>query len=116
MKAYRVELLVLDFDDIGKDGIMEEIENTRYGNHCISPSVMEIDCRDIGEWHDGHPLNRTETQMIEYRRWFHSETTKNTNGKKRGMDRSLKLCLKCNGSGWFTYDGKPHRCTCSLGQ
>ena len=24
-------------------------------------------------------------------------------------------CFKCGNTGWFQYDGKPHRCTCKLG-
>jgi hypothetical protein len=61
MKVFRVELMVLDHDDIGSSGIFGAIENTKYPNYCISPSVESIDERDIGEWSDDHPLNKRST-------------------------------------------------------
>ena len=48
MKAYKVELLVLDFDGIGKDEIRVEIENVNYPNDCLSPDVMSIKGNDKG--------------------------------------------------------------------
>ncbi len=70
MKVYRVELMVLDFDEIGSEGIKDEIENTKYGNRCISPEVMGCEERDIGEWSDDHPLNHLDKSDAEYRRLF----------------------------------------------
>lgn len=32
-KVIRVEVMVLDFDDLGIDGVRETIENTKYPNH-----------------------------------------------------------------------------------
>lgn len=57
MKAYKVELLVVDFDQCGAEGIEGIIENANYPNDCISPNVLSIKEADIGEWHDNHPLN-----------------------------------------------------------
>jgi hypothetical protein len=70
MKAYKVEILVVDFDGIGQAGIIGALENTRYPNHCISPSVQAIHERDIGPWSDGHPLNVSATAEAEYKRLF----------------------------------------------
>ncbi len=70
MKAYKIELLILDFDEIGERAITEVIENTRYPNRCINPKVKKIESRDIDEWHDDHPLNRHSTQDTEYQRLF----------------------------------------------
>lgn len=70
MKAYKVELLVIDFDGLGADGIKETIENAKYPNYCISPTVKDIDSRDIGEWSDDHPLNKSSTADAEYRKLF----------------------------------------------
>lgn len=70
MKAYRIELLVIDFDGLGPNGVRSAIENTRYANHCISPSVMAVDERDIGEWSDDNPLNKHSTAAAEFRRLF----------------------------------------------
>jgi hypothetical protein len=70
MKAYKVELLIVDFDELGPDDVRETIENQRYPNDCISPNVKSIEVRDIGEWHDDHPLNDSRTADAEYQRLF----------------------------------------------
>ena len=57
MKAYKIELLIEDHDEIGIDQIIDVIENARYPNRCISPEVIGVMESDIGEWHDDHPLN-----------------------------------------------------------
>jgi hypothetical protein len=59
MKAYRVEVLIIDLDGLGEELIKTVLESTRYPNHCLSPEVKSIECKDIGEWHDEHPLNKT---------------------------------------------------------
>lgn len=78
MRAYKVELLILDFDELGPEGISDTIENSRYPNDCIGPSVMEIESRDIGEWSDDNPLNRRDLAKAEYQRLFgkHSAPSK----------------------------------------
>lgn len=70
MKIYRIEVLVVDTDQIGEKEIKDVIENARYPNRCISPQVKKIESRDIGEWHDDHPLNNTNTADAEYQRLF----------------------------------------------
>lgn len=70
MKIMKLEVIVLDMDGIGEDGVKDAIENARYPNRCISPEVKNIVVRDIGEWTDDHPLNRTETASVELRRLF----------------------------------------------
>ena len=71
MKAYKVEVLIIDFDNIGEEGIIDAIEETSYPNRCISPDVKKIEARDIGEWDDDHPLNLSvETQNNEYKKLF----------------------------------------------
>lgn len=66
MKAYKLEILIIDFDGLGSKGIIEELENTRFANDCIDPKVMDIEERDIGEWHDEHPLNSSLLAGKEY--------------------------------------------------
>lgn len=73
MRAYRVELLVVDHDGIGADGIVQELENARYGNRCISPQAMHIEGREIGAWEDSHPLNHRGRAKAEYMRLFFSD-------------------------------------------
>jgi hypothetical protein len=70
MKVYKVELMIIDFDGLGADAIKDEIENTHYANHCISPTVKNIHERDIGEWDDSHPLNQLDTSDYTYRELF----------------------------------------------
>lgn len=70
MKVYKVEILVIDHDGIGPEGIKDEFENTKYGNRCMYPDVMDIQEREIGEWHDDHPLNFADKQKEEYERLF----------------------------------------------
>ena len=73
MKAYKVELLIIDVDDVG-DRIKYFIEHANYPNDCIQPHVMKMECQDIGEWSDDHPLNQRITFKEEYQRLF--ETSK----------------------------------------
>jgi hypothetical protein len=69
MKVFKIELLVIDFDGLGEDGVRDALENARYPNRCISPDVKAIDTRDV-EWSDDHPLNKRTTADAEYRRLF----------------------------------------------
>lgn len=69
MRAYKLEVLVIDFDDVG-DEVVSLIENARYPNRCISPSVMNVEVRDIGEWSDDHHLNKKDTMKAAYNRMF----------------------------------------------
>ena len=70
MKAYKVELLIIDHDQLGASAIKQVIEQTRYTNHCINPAVVCVQWADIGEWSDSHPLNRRDTWIDEFRRIF----------------------------------------------
>ena len=46
MRVYKVTLCIVDHDKLGEEGIVIEIENVRYPNHCMSPSV---DCHMCGK-------------------------------------------------------------------
>ena len=70
MKVYRVTLMILDFDNVGEQGIIDTLEETRYPNRCISPKVMDIDSADIGPWHDDHPLNKRDTMRDTFQQLF----------------------------------------------
>jgi hypothetical protein len=70
MKAYKVTLLIIDHDKLGKEAIVNEIENVRYPNRCLSPRVMSIQSREIGEWHDNNPLNLTHNYKSEFDKLF----------------------------------------------
>lgn len=56
VKVHKVELLVVDMDGLGAEEVGEVLENARYPNHCIGPTVQAIETREV-EWSDDHPLN-----------------------------------------------------------
>jgi hypothetical protein len=70
MKAYKVELLIIDFDEVGEEDIKIILENTKYPNHCFNPYVIKIKSSEIGTWHDDHPLSKVDTWKEEYNRIF----------------------------------------------
>lgn len=70
MKAHRITLFIIDFDEVGADDITQILENQKYPNRCISPDVKSIETVDVGEWHDDHPLNNDDTASAEYQRLF----------------------------------------------
>lgn len=65
MKAYKIEILVIDFDELGQLEIERQIENICYPNG-ISPEIWGIKEVGIGEWSDDHPLNNPETKYNYY--------------------------------------------------
>ena len=65
-KAYKLEVLVIDHEGSGEEQIKTLIEQNRY----ISPRVMSSKGVDIGEWHDGHPLNWRDKALAEFKRLF----------------------------------------------
>lgn len=71
MKVYKIEIMVVDSDEVG-DEMKEIIENTRYPDRCISPEVMKIESREIGEWHDNHPLNKYGEAVEYYEKIFNT--------------------------------------------
>lgn len=74
MKVHKIVLTVIDFDEVGADGVRDVLENTKYPNHCISPTVRSVETRDCGEWSDAHPLNHGGTTDAEIDRLFGAPT------------------------------------------
>jgi len=70
MKAYKVEILVIDFDNLGQTQIENQIECVSYPNDCISPVIYGIKEADIGEWSDDHPLNSCKKKYDYYNEIF----------------------------------------------
>ena len=70
MKAYKLEILIIDHDDVGEEEIAYIIKNANYPNDCISPEVKSVDEAEIGEWTDDHPLNNSNTCGAEYDKLF----------------------------------------------
>jgi hypothetical protein len=66
MKAYKVELLIIDMENVGESEIVELLESTKY----IYPQIKDVKSVDIGEWSDNHPLNKQDTCKEEYKKLF----------------------------------------------
>lgn len=69
MKVHKVEVLIVDHDDIGSEEVRVVLENQKYPNWCMSPIVQAIETREV-KWSDDHPLNRRETADAAYRALF----------------------------------------------
>ncbi len=69
MIAYKVEILIIDFENLSQEETKDAIENANYAGDCIMPNVMSIEEADIGEW-DDHPLNQTDKMKAEFARLF----------------------------------------------
>lgn len=72
LRVYKVELLVVDFDGLGEDGITDVIECTKYPNRCIHPQVKDIQSREV-DWNDDHPLNDSKTCDEAFEKLFSTE-------------------------------------------
>ena len=75
MKVSKIELYVIDFDQLGVDEIVNTIQNASYPNDCIWPHVIGSSEVDIGEWRDDHPLNVAKTAKQEIERLFGTEVS-----------------------------------------
>lgn len=65
-KAYKIELLVVDFENTPEDEITYLLEDVRH----LYPSVMSIQSKDIDDWDDDHPLNNRNTEKQAYKEMF----------------------------------------------
>lgn len=70
MQAHKITLYVVDLEGMGAQSVAETIENQKYPNYCISPSVIGTESADIGEWSDDHPLNKSDQWQAEIQRLF----------------------------------------------
>jgi hypothetical protein len=73
VKAYVMQVLVIDHDEIGPGQAARELEAGRFGNDCIAPQVLgSPEVHDIGEWTDAHPLNQAGTDGAA---WLRRDTS-----------------------------------------
>jgi hypothetical protein len=70
MQVHKLTVMIIDHDELGADGVIEALENGRFGNRCISPHVMESASVDIGEWTDDCALNSASRSGDEFQRLF----------------------------------------------
>jgi len=71
MKAYKLEVLIIDHSGYGSDEYKTMIEN-----HAYLGTVMNVEEADIGEWRDDHPLNLHTEMNAEYESLFEKLQTK----------------------------------------
>jgi hypothetical protein len=67
--VHKLEVLIIDHDDVGRAEIKEILEGASYPNDCINPYILNIDTREV-EWADSHPLNFKTTMQQEVERLF----------------------------------------------
>jgi len=67
MKAYKLEILVINHEDMSLENILIELSHS----HHINPQVQSVSETDIGPWHDDHPLNKKLTcnEMFKQLDW-----------------------------------------------
>lgn len=70
MKVCKIEIMVLDYQNVGEQYIKEKIEQVVFTGRLFSMQVRNIESRDIGEWSDDNPLNFSDTCDAEFRRIF----------------------------------------------
>lgn len=66
MKAYKLEVLVLDFEESGDDEVIGLIENNKY----LTVDIITLKSKQVDDWDDDHPLNSTETQKEAFEKMF----------------------------------------------
>jgi hypothetical protein len=67
--AYKIEILVIDFENMPVSEIEFLIENVKY----LYPKVMSIQSEKILDWTDEHPLNHIDTSEKTYREMFYGK-------------------------------------------
>jgi hypothetical protein len=70
MKAYKIEILVIDHEEVGPEQIKEYIEDAKFPNYCFGLKVKNMIEKEIGEFNDDHPLNKKVTCEDEYKKLF----------------------------------------------
>lgn len=68
-QVHKIVLMVVDHDRIGADAVKLALEDARYPNHCIAPTVMGIQTKEV-EWSDNCALNQTSLMHQAFARLF----------------------------------------------
>ena len=66
MTAYKIEMIIVDFNGYGPEEVKLNVEQMRFYN----PDILDIQEADIGEWDDNHPLNYKGTSKEEKLEYF----------------------------------------------
>lgn len=106
VQVHRIEVLVVDHDGLGAEGVREVLEHTRYPNRCIRPEVMDIETREVA-WNDDHPLNNKKTTDAAYEALFGEGMTAKTDPIK-----VEERTYRCRGCGTCFTAGTQPDCNC----
>ena len=66
MTAYLMQVLVTDFEDVGKEEVIGLLESNRY----IGVRALEAKEKKIPEWGDDHILNQCDTTKEQIQAFF----------------------------------------------
>jgi hypothetical protein len=69
MNIYKLEVYVFDYEGVGLENIISNIEGRRY----LYALVKASESADIGHWSDDHILNKTGTPVEVFRSYFGTE-------------------------------------------
>lgn len=97
MNVYKLEVLIVDHDDVGEAEIRNLLENGRYPNHCLSPQVKACETRTVA-WSDDHPLNHSATCEQAYRELFCTAVD------QPAPENVARICLYCGTHSLHTPD------------
>lgn len=54
MKVYKIELMVMNHENVSDKDIETILEDVRH----LYPTVVSMESKEIGEWTNDHPLNK----------------------------------------------------------
>jgi len=71
-KVLKLEVVIVNHDNMTEEEVREVLEHTRYPNWCISPKVVAMESREV-EWSDEHPLNNRLKFAEAYKELFETK-------------------------------------------
>lgn len=90
-KMYRLEVYVMDLNSQFRDE-KDLIDHMEYKTDFLD--VDSVDCVDIGEWHDDHPLNKTDCSKAPYFPEYFGEVNEEDPWVKTELKRRKKIMMK----------------------
>lgn len=71
MRVYKIEIMVIDYDQIGYDGIKPIIESVHHHQDHIEPKVMGAKFVEIGELKNNIELITKSTSVAAFHKLFY---------------------------------------------
>lgn len=66
MQVFKMEVYVYDHECLGVNNAILELQRSKY----IGVHVADWDMREINDWNDDHPLNKTDGWLNTVRKLF----------------------------------------------